>query len=558
MGERDWQVNGPDAWPTSEPIGRKPGLIGHSKIAVLGPALRVGGQAGKGMLGRAGGKALNWLGKATGVSPAAGANPVASAARRGITGAGVAGGGNVALKEMGVDTGLNTADAAAAGATLGFLGRGAPGKGPIAGRLSNVKGLGSELRPLGPRGSAGMGALDRAAVGAAARGGTGYGAGAAGDIAFDLATEKVPGGTNPLTGESYPGTRSPNLRGTFGTAGLMSGGLSAVPGYTGGVASAIPTLGGMAKAYPDIQSNVFAPGAAQEAIIQGKDRAADKGVEMFRENKGLSGMASTLGAGETPEDQYRSFASGKMEQLAGEADPRTLGAGVLGAKGYGKMEDGVWQLSEEGLDQAAPELIGWAKSKIAKERGIAPEAVTMAMLKEYQAKAADQLQTIDKYMGDDSIIGKLLQFVGGLNFTQKWLVGGAVVAGIVGIVTALAGKGSASAISLLAALGMGAWAYGTNPKPFKGLVGLGQPGDTAGATAAAEGAGTQTPEQLDESAEEAGVLPKGTAQQSAPASNPTPQADADQRRRLQSEEYTRRAQDVLRRQTEEAASAQAK
>ena len=33
LGERDWYLQGPDAWPDPEPVGRSPVAMGHSRIA---------------------------------------------------------------------------------------------------------------------------------------------------------------------------------------------------------------------------------------------------------------------------------------------------------------------------------------------------------------------------------------------------------------------------------------------------------------------------------------------------------------------------------------------
>jgi hypothetical protein len=58
IAEKDWSVNGPDAWPSPEPIGRKPIAIGRSKIAAGGLLSNMGKNVwrmGEGMTGALGG-----------------------------------------------------------------------------------------------------------------------------------------------------------------------------------------------------------------------------------------------------------------------------------------------------------------------------------------------------------------------------------------------------------------------------------------------------------------------------------------------------------------------
>jgi hypothetical protein len=164
-------------------------------------------------------------------------------------------------------------------------------------------------------------------------------------------------------------------------------------------------------------------------------------------------------------------------------------------------------------------------ARIAKDLGKPPEEITVEDMAPYIEDVVNNIGKASAWGGLGSVLDRVGKFVSHLVFqdpVQGLLVGSAVISGIVGIATALAGKGSMSAVSLLAALGLGVGAYMKGPEAFKGLVGLGKPGDMSGATEAAESAGAQTPEQLDEVAQAQHMLPKNMPTPAQPAGKAPP------------------------------------
>jgi hypothetical protein len=138
-------------------------------------------------------------------------------------------------------------------------------------------------------------------------------------------------------------------------------------------------------------------------------------------------------------------------------------------------------------DPASPEGQALTRRNAAKFLGVAEEAVKPDDVAKYMSFTEGALGRAAQFFGPESIIGRLITFFGGLNLTQKAMIGGALLAGVVGIGQALAGNGSKAALSMLGALGLAGGAYAFGGGPFKGLVGLGpevSPGDP---TAAAGG-----------------------------------------------------------------------